>query len=298
MNKLISFINRNKIVLSVGFILFGIGIFSASNFAVRSESSLAAKSESSLAVKTRVQGTDVLKRYGTFDVPTKDSENVGTAGPRVMAIGDFDADGVDDLMVGQGSGLVLHRGNINAFAPKTQEAWEAIRDVRFTSPFEENTTSFALPAGADYIAVGDFDRDSKLDVAAAARGGNEIFFLRGNGRGGFDGVRSVELPGTLTAMASGDVNRSDGLKDLVAGIGGASPSLVVYDSIGNIFTNDTRTVSLSNQPNIIAIGQLDDNSFTDIAVASDRDVTIIPGGDRDKGATSRKRCHNISISDR
>ena len=201
-----------------------------------------------------------------------------------MAIGDFDADGVDDLMVGQGSGLVLHRGDINAFAPKTQEAWEAIRDLRYISPFEENTTSFALPAGADYIAVGDFDRDSKLDVAAAARGGNEIYFLRGNGRGGFDGVRSVELPGTLTAMASGDVNRNDGLKDLVAGIGGATPSLVVFDSIGNVFTNETKTISLSNQPNIIAIGQLDDNSFADIAVASDRDVTIIPGGDRDKGA--------------
>lgn len=275
MKNLIFFINRNKIVLAVCFILIGIGILSASNFEVRSESSL--------AVKTRLQGTDKLKRYGTFDVPTKNSEDIGGAGPRVMATGDFDADGVDDLIVAQGGGLVLHRGNINAFAPKTEEAFQAIQDLRFVSPFDETTKSFALPSAADYVAVGDFDRDSKLDIAAASRGGNEIFFLRGNGRGNFAAAASVELPGSLTALASGDVNRTDGLADLVAGIGGSQPSLVVFDSIGNIFANETRSINLNSQANVIAIGQLDDNSFTDIAVAGDRDVTIIPGSD--KGST-------------
>ena len=72
----------------------------------------------------------------------------------------------------------------------------------------------------------------------------------------------MELPGTLTAMASGDVNRTDGLADLVIGIGGATPSVQVYDSIGNVFTNETRAIPVSYQPNIIAIGQLDENSFT------------------------------------
>jgi CSLREA domain-containing protein len=276
MKKLTFFMNRNKIVLTICFILFGIGILSASSFTV--------KSESSLAVKTRIQGTDTLKRYGTFDVPTKGAENLDGAGPRVMALGDFDADGVNDLMVAQGNGLVLHRGDINAFAPKTDEAFKAIQDLRYISPFIEKTTTFTLPSGADYLSVGDFDRDSKLDVVAATRGGNEIFFLRGNGKGNFAPAQSAELPGALTAMASGDVNRTDGLADLVVGIGGAMPSVVVYDSIGDIFTNETRTIPVSYQPNIIAIGQLDDNSFTDIAVASDRDVTIIPGSDRDNGA--------------
>lgn len=284
MKNLTSFISRNKIVLVICFILIGIGILSTSNFAVRSESSSAVKSENSLAVKTRVQGTDILKRYGTFEVPTKTSEGVGTSGPRVMATGDFDADGVDDLIVAHGGGIVLHRGDINAFAPKTEAAFEAIRDLRFISPFDENTTSYALPSAADYLLVGDFDRDSKLDITAAARGGNEIFFLRGNGRGSFAAARSMELPGTLTAMAGGDVNRRDGLADIVVGIGGDMPSLMVYDSIGNVFANETRTVPVSYAPNIIAIGQLDDNSFMDIAVASDRDVTIIPGGDRDTGS--------------
>ena len=59
-------------------------------------------------------------------------------------------------IVGQGGGLVLHQGNINAFAPKTDEAFAAIRDLRFVSPYDENTASFALPSGADYVSVGRF----------------------------------------------------------------------------------------------------------------------------------------------
>mgnify|MGYP003693548339 CR=1 FL=1 len=129
-----------------------------------------------MAVKTRLQGTDTLKRYGPFEVTTKGGAP-GRIGPACYGdSGDFDADGVDDLIVAQGGGLVLHRGDINAFAPKTEAAFEAIRDLRYLSPFEEETATFALPSPADYISVGDFDRDSKLDVVAASPGRKRDLF--------------------------------------------------------------------------------------------------------------------------
>lgn len=238
MNLLLPYLSRNAFVTAICFVLLGVGILPAAD-PVESAAPPTAEVEISPSVKSKMQGTDVLKRYGTFDVPTKSAERADPSSPRVMAIGDFDNDGVDDLVVARGRELELHHGNINAFAPRTEEAWEAIRDLRFISPFDSETTSFALPAGADYLAVGDFDRDSRLDIAAAARGANELFFLRGNGKGGFISPQSVELTGQLTVMAAGDVNRPDGLVDLVVGIDGGDgiePTLQVFDSLGDVLT--------------------------------------------------------------
>ena len=162
---------------------------------------------------------------------------------------------------------------------KHRKPGRPIRDLRFVSPFDEDTRRFALPADADFLAVGDFDRDSKLDVVAGSRGAGQVSFLRGNGRGGFAAARPVELGGRLTAMAGGDANRRDGLPDLAVAISGDSPSLLVFEGIGDVFASEPRSIALPGEGTSIAIGQLDENSFTDIAVATGYEVTIIPGSD-------------------
>ena len=56
-----------------------------------------------------------------------------SAQPRTLATADFDEDGVKDLLVGYASAgagvLSFYRGNIDAFAPQTQESWEGISQM-------------------------------------------------------------------------------------------------------------------------------------------------------------------------
>ena len=97
-----------------------------------------------------INGTGTLKRHGALEIPADDGYE-GKGSPRVVLAADFDSDGIKDLLVAHNNRLVLHRGNINAFAPQTQAAWEAIRDGRFVSPFERKTRAFDVPVGADFI---------------------------------------------------------------------------------------------------------------------------------------------------
>src|SRR5205823_2227519 len=59
--------------------------------------------------------------------------------PLSMINGDFDGDGIEDLAVGYaspgGGSIVLHRGNLDAFAPQSQESWLAIGQGRFPQPY-------------------------------------------------------------------------------------------------------------------------------------------------------------------
>src|SRR5258708_31604319 len=63
----------------------------------------------------------------------------GKAVPLAMAKGDFDGDGVDDLLVGyaapSGGAIVLHRGNVDAFAPQSEDSFQAIGRGEFPQPF-------------------------------------------------------------------------------------------------------------------------------------------------------------------
>src|SRR6185369_9238535 len=85
-------------------------------------------------------------------------------------------------------------------------------------------------AGVDFVGAGDFDGDSHWDVVAARRGGNKLYLLSGDGQGGLVDSRAISLQGGVTAMVVGEINRSDGLDDIVVGVSGESGAKVlVYE---------------------------------------------------------------------
>ncbi|MGI8642368.1 MAG: FG-GAP-like repeat-containing protein [Pyrinomonadaceae bacterium] len=280
MKQAIRFANRRQITAIFCILTFFVGLSWIASV-VNSQNADAVEPENSIQIADAgAQGSDSLKRYGALKVSAGDEQSEAAGSPRVALAADFDADGVNDLLVAHNDRLVLHRGNINAFAPQTEEAWEAIRDGRFVSPFERKTRSTGVPAAADFIFSGDFNRDGRLDAAFAARGDNSLYVLEGDGAGNFPNLRRIETAGAITALASGDVNRADGLTDLIIGTRSADGfGLQIFSGLGDIFAAEPLVYNLRSQAEAIAVGQLNENEFADIAVGTDSEVIIFSGKD-------------------
>src|SRR5262245_36505142 len=67
-------------------------------------------------------------------------------------------------------------------------------------------------------AAGDFDGDGIADLLSGSAGSRILQLQRGDGRGGFAEPIDLELPGPLEALASGEIDRPDGLADFVVAV--------------------------------------------------------------------------------
>jgi hypothetical protein len=175
--------------------------------------------------------------------------------PTALASADFDEDGVPDVVsgyMGPGGGLItLHRGNVDSIFPKTQDPRPKTQDHSsltplpphpFTpSPFHPDARVFEVDESPDFIGAGDFDADGHWDVVTAARGSDALHFLRGTGKGELLLAQAIPLPGAVTAMVTGEINRRDGLDDVIVGVVGESgPQVLVFEGPEGAFGNDER----------------------------------------------------------
>jgi uncharacterized protein (TIGR03437 family) len=121
-------------------------------------------------------------------------------GPGSIASGDFNGDGIPDLLIGNG-------GNVTV--------WYVPASGPYNDPSRQRFFSLGY-AGA--LVTGDFNGDGKLDWAAALSNLNSVAVMLNDGAGGF-----TPAPGspyavgmTPTSIAVGDFN-GDGKLDLVTG---------------------------------------------------------------------------------
>src|SRR6185369_8513283 len=85
------------------------------------------------------------------------------------------------------------------------------------APFLRKAQAFAVPQSPDFVGAGDFNADGHQDVVVTGRGQNRLWFLVGDGHGNFVTTQSIELSGAVTAFVTGDINRADGLTDVIFG---------------------------------------------------------------------------------
>ncbi len=150
------------------------------------------------------------------------------------------------MLLAQDGQLVLFLGNINAFAPHTQAAWEAIRDGRLVPAFQRESRSVTGPLAADFVVVGNFNRDTRLDAVVAARGGDRLYLPRRRWREKFPKIREIEVNGSITALQSADANDADGLPDVIVATSGTDGfRLRIFASLGDMFANARMDVSLN-----------------------------------------------------
>jgi hypothetical protein len=230
-------------------------------------------------------GRSVKARYrpaGAESAAAAQELTLGQAEPVALASGDLNGDGYPDLVSGyagsEGGVVTLHLSNPEAFGPQKQETIRAIADGQFPEPFLPNATVLRAPGAADFVGVGDFDRDGKLDVIAASRNGAELYLFTGDGSGILRGPQVLSLPGIVTALTTGDIDSTDGVADVAAAIvGNQGAAVLVYAGAQGVHSTRPVVYPLPAPATELAIGQLDDDAAQDLAAVAGSEVLILHG---------------------
>jgi uncharacterized repeat protein (TIGR01451 family) len=207
-----------------------------------------------------------------------DLQGLGQGQPVSIAAGDLDHDGFQDLVVGYSAGaggyIAVHRGNIDAFAPQSDESFKAIGRGEFPSPFLLEAPTFSVPVSPDFIVLGNFLGSSNQDLAIAGKGGNTLYVFPGDGKGNFGAPQAFALPGgvnTLAAGRFGNIHQAT----LVVGLSGPGKnfSLALYAGSARGFSS-LGAVSFSGPASNILFGDFGDSGI-DIAFLSSGKVQIV-----------------------
>src|SRR3989442_6972756 len=250
-------------------------------------------------------GHDLLTAYqGPAKLQRALEQNEAQA--RSLASADFDEDGVPDLVSGyayDGPGITtVHPGNVVSIYPNTPEAGQRKASGPFTAaPFLSPALALEVSAPADFLGAGDFDADGHWDIVFASRAGTSLHCLPGDGKGGFGPEKEIRLTGGVTAMVTGEINRPDGLTDLVVGIDGEQGSQVcVFEGPLGAMHAEPEGFSVPHAATSLALGQLDDEYAMDLVIASGNELLVVHGRDRKLTlpAEDQATVHAAEISER
>ena len=178
--------------------------------------------------------------------------------PHSVAIGDFNGDGKLDLAVANylSDNVTIRLGDGMGGFP------------------DANASTVGAGDGPQAVAIGDFNRDGKLDLAVANQGSADVTIRLGDGTGGFPDANASAVGAGMNpvAIAIGDFN-GDGKQDLAV-VNQFSLTIRLGDGSGGFPT--ASTIGAGDGPTSIAVGDFNDDGKQDLAVANggDDNVTI------------------------
>jgi hypothetical protein len=166
--------------------------------------------------------------------------------------------------------------------------------------FIEPTADFLLTADSGLspatvplaLAIGDFNRDGKLDLVTVNSGNNNVSVLLGDGTGSFSltGESPFAAGTTPAAVATGDFNR-DGILDLAVANSGSDNNVSIFLGNGNgtFDPASTPTVAVETAPRGVVTGDFNGDGKLDLAVSnsgSDSVSILLGNGDGTFGAAT------------
>ena len=202
--------------------------------------------------------------------PAKGSPFAVGPHPYSVAVGDFNEDGIQDLV-----STSIDNIAVTVLLGNGQGGFSA-------------AGNFSAGLGPMSIAVADFNGDGFADVATANAFDNTVSVLLGNGTGGFTPAAGspFDAGASPIAIAVGDFNL-DGVPDLaVANQAAASLSVLIGNGSGGFaaatgspFPVPGRIGGPASQPSALVVGDFNGDGFPDVAVAnySPSCVTVLTG---------------------
>ena len=200
-----------------------------------------------------------------------------------MASGDFDQDGVRDLIVGHAGsgrfGVSLYRGNPDALYPDSPEARQR-KAINRESPSLQPVVLMTVAEQPDFLAAGDFNGDGHLDIASAARGGNALYVMTGDGRCGFAPPQRIELQGRVTTMAGGGADDAAGSSLAIGLVGRSGSEAILFESRGDSIGTPTGIMSLPAEAKAIAFSRSAGTGKAALLVAAGNELLFVRGEDQ------------------
>lgn len=183
--------------------------------------------------------------------------------PFAVVAGDFNGDGIPDLASANWTGNSVTVLLGNSSGGFTEAAG---------SPFPVGTN----PAS---IAVGDFNKDGKPDLAIANYGSNNVTVLLGNGSGWFTAAAGSPFAAGANpaSVAVGDFG-GDGRQDLaLANYAGNSVTVLLSDGSGGFTAAPGSPFATGTGPVSVAVRDFNGDGRADLAIANSRshDVTAM-----------------------
>jgi hypothetical protein len=123
------------------------------------------------------------------------------------------------------------------------------------------------------LALGDFNRDGKVDLVVVTDFPGKVLIFLGNGAGSFSAGTNLSLAGRLASVAVGDFNR-DGKLDLavssVAGVNQDTVTILLGNGSGGFAVAGTfgSTNAGLNGPHSITVGDFNNDGKLDLAAAN------------------------------
>ena len=116
------------------------------------------------------------------------------------------------------------------------------------------------------VAIGDFNKDGKQDVAIANSNAKTVSIRIGDGNGGFTGSVNVPIGFKLSSIAIGDFN-GDGNQDFVtANPDSDNVSIKLGDALGGF--SGSSVFNVGDYPNSVAIGDFNGDGKQDFVTAN------------------------------
>ena len=208
----------------------------------------------------------VLRGSSTAAGFATNSVNTGGTGPRSVAIAEINS-GPPDLVV----------------ANRTSDTVSILLGLGTGNFFQATGSPIAVGTAPYAVAVGDLNRDGKLDVAVANDGSSNVTVLLGTGVN--NAGEFSQAPGSPVAvgtnpesLAIADLNRDGRLDLAVANAGSDNVTVLLGDGAGG-FSAAGSPVAVGTAPASIAVADVDRDGKVDLVVANNgsANLTVLLG---------------------